>query len=90
MKINEALRRTNFQTEGGLSAKTSYARKFKELRTATPTQGEGELLVLPISHYEALNECFKFKLFAVLVRDESRCGCWLRQMMQDIAQSMHS
>ncbi|MFT5883345.1 MAG: hypothetical protein ACI9FG_001858, partial [Crocinitomicaceae bacterium] len=28
-----------FQPEGGLSSKTSYARKFKELITHTPTAG---------------------------------------------------
>jgi hypothetical protein len=31
------LRRKAFQPEGGLSSKTSYARKFKELITHTPT-----------------------------------------------------
>ncbi|MFT5881821.1 MAG: hypothetical protein ACI9FG_000311, partial [Crocinitomicaceae bacterium] len=34
-----ALRRKAFQPEGGLSSKTSYARKFKELITHTPTAG---------------------------------------------------
>ena len=29
----------NFQPEGGLSSKTSYARNFKELLTHTPTKG---------------------------------------------------
>ncbi|MFT5883550.1 MAG: hypothetical protein ACI9FG_002067, partial [Crocinitomicaceae bacterium] len=36
---NAALRRKAFQPEGGLSSKTSYARKFKELITHTPTAG---------------------------------------------------
>jgi hypothetical protein len=33
------VRRKAFQPEGGLSSKTSYARKFKELITHTPTAG---------------------------------------------------
>jgi hypothetical protein len=33
------LRRKAFQPDGGRSSKTSYARKFKELITHTPTAG---------------------------------------------------
>jgi hypothetical protein len=38
-RITPPMRRKAFQPEGGLSSKTSYARKFKELITHTPIAG---------------------------------------------------
>jgi Rrf2 family nitric oxide-sensitive transcriptional repressor len=44
------LRRKAFQPEGGLSSKTSYARKFKELITHTPTAGVAEVPIICYIH----------------------------------------